>query len=102
MPPVPHGSVPDSPTDGAAPPAVVVDHLVKRFGDFTAVDDGWFTVAPGALFGFLGPKGACKTTAISMLCPLLSASAGRASVAGYDITTQRDQVRASIGLVFQE
>jgi ABC-2 type transport system ATP-binding protein len=102
MPAAPNGSRPDSSTDDAAAPAVEVDHLVKRFGDFSAVDDVSFTVAPGELFGFLGPNGAGKTTTISMLCTLLSASAGRASVAGYDITTQRDEVRASIGLVFQE
>ncbi|MGH9213903.1 MAG: ATP-binding cassette domain-containing protein [Acidimicrobiales bacterium] len=83
-------------------PAVEVDQLVKRFGDFTAVDDVSFEVAPGELFGFLGPNGAGKTTTISILCTLLSATKGRASVAGYDVTTQRDQVRANIGLVFQE
>jgi ABC-2 type transport system ATP-binding protein len=89
--------------NGARPrPAVEVDHLVKRFGGFTAVDDVSFTVAPGELFGFLGPNGAGKTTTISILCTLLSATAGRARVAGYDVTDQRDEVRASIGLVFQE
>jgi ABC-2 type transport system ATP-binding protein len=88
-----------SPPDG---PAVEVDGLVKRYGDFTAVDGVSFTVAPGELFGFLGPNGAGKTTTISILCTLLSATGGSARVAGYDVTNQRDQVRASIGLVFQE
>jgi ABC-2 type transport system ATP-binding protein len=89
--------------NGARPgPAVEVDHLVKRFGAFTAVDDVSFSVAPGELFGFLGPNGAGKTTTISILCTLLSATSGRARVAGYDVTSQRDEVRASIGLVFQE
>jgi ABC-2 type transport system ATP-binding protein len=85
--------------DGAA---VEVEHLVKRFGDFSAVDDVSFTVAPGELFGFLGPNGAGKTTTISILCTLLSATAGRARVAGHDVVRQRDEVRANIGLVFQE
>jgi ABC-2 type transport system ATP-binding protein len=102
MPPAPDGSLPDSASSSAPAPAVEVEHLVKRFGGFTAVDDVSFTVAPGELFGFLGPNGAGKTTTISMLCTLLSTSAGRATVDGYDITTQRDEVRASIGLVFQE
>jgi ABC-2 type transport system ATP-binding protein len=82
--------------------AVEVEHLVKRFGDFTAVDDVSFTVAPGELFGFLGPNGAGKTTTISILCTLSSATAGTARVASYDVERERDQVRASIGLVFQE
>jgi ABC-2 type transport system ATP-binding protein len=82
--------------------AVEVDGLVKRFGDFTAVDDVSFAVQPGELFGFLGPNGAGKTTTISILCTLLSATGGRATVAGYDVATQRDEVRSSIGLVFQE
>jgi ABC-2 type transport system ATP-binding protein len=83
-------------------PAVEVDHLVKRFGDFTAVDDVSFDVAPGELFGFLGPNGAGKTTTISILCTLQSLTAGRAAVNGYDVVRQRNQVRSSIGLVFQE
>jgi ABC-2 type transport system ATP-binding protein len=83
-------------------PAVEVERLVKRFGQFTAVDDVSFTVAPGELFGFVGPNGAGKTTTISILCTLLSATDGRARVAGHDVTTERDDVRSSIGLVFQE
>ncbi len=86
----------------AAQPAVEVEHLVKRFGDFAAVDDVSFTVAPGELFGFLGPNGAGKTTTISILCTLLSTTGGGARVSGFDVTTERDRVRASIGLVFQE
>jgi len=82
--------------------AVEVENLVRRFGDFTAVDGVSFTVPPGELFGFLGPNGAGKTTTISILCTLLRKSAGHARVAGYDVETQRDAVRANIGLVFQE
>jgi ABC-2 type transport system ATP-binding protein len=83
-------------------PAVEVENLVKRFGDFAAVDGISFEVPPGELFGFLGPNGAGKTTTISILCTLLSKTEGRASVAGWDVTTQATQVRSNIGLVFQE
>src|SRR5262249_1794516 len=57
---------------------------------------------PGELFGFLGPNGAGKTTTISILCTLLNKTAGVARVAGFDVDAERDQVRSSIGLVFQE
>ena len=83
-------------------PAVVVDHLVRRFGEFTAVDDVSFSVEAGELFGFLGPNGAGKTTTISILCTLQSPSGGTARVAGHDVVTERDEVRRNIGLVFQE
>jgi ABC-2 type transport system ATP-binding protein len=83
-------------------PAVEVEHLVRRFGGFTAVDGVSLTVETGELFGFLGPNGAGKTTTISILCTLLRPTAGTARVAGYDVVTQRDHVRSSIGLVFQE
>ncbi|MDQ1510929.1 MAG: type transport system ATP-binding protein, partial [Actinomycetota bacterium] len=82
--------------------AVEVEGLVRRFGDFTAVDDISFSVDAGELFGFLGPNGAGKTTTISILCTLLRPSGGRARVAGYDVSTERDRVRSNIGLVFQE
>ena len=82
--------------------AVEVDGLVKRFGEFAAVDDISFAVEPGELFGFLGPNGAGKTTTISILCTLLRPSGGRASVAGFDVERQPGAVRSSIGLVFQE
>jgi ABC-2 type transport system ATP-binding protein len=82
--------------------AVEVDQLVRRFGDFTAVRGISFVVEPGELFGFLGPNGAGKTTTISILCTLLNPSGGRARVAGHDVFAERDAVRRSIGLVFQE
>ncbi len=82
--------------------AVEVDGLVKRFGDFTAVDGISFEVEPGELFGFLGPNGAGKTTTISILCTLLRLSDGSARVSGYDVVDESDAVRSSIGLVFQE
>ncbi len=83
-------------------PAIEVEHLVKRFGDATAVDDISFSVEFGEFFGFLGPNGAGKTTTISMLCTLLRPSGGTARVNGYDVAAQQSQVRRSIGLVFQE
>jgi ABC-2 type transport system ATP-binding protein len=86
----------------STPAAVEVDGLVKRFGDFTAVDGISFTVSPGELFGFLGPNGAGKTTTISILCTLSNPSGGRARVAGHDVVAERDAVRQSIGLVFQD
>ncbi len=61
-----------------------------------------FSVEEGEVFGFLGPNGAGKTTTISMLCTLLAPSAGRATIAGYDIASKRTEVRRSIGLVFQD
>jgi len=85
-----------------AGPAVEVDGLVRRFGDFTAVDGISFAVEAGELFGFLGPNGAGKTTTISILCTLLNPTGGSARVAGFDVVAQRDRVRGSIGLVFQE
>jgi ABC-2 type transport system ATP-binding protein len=82
--------------------AVEVDGLVKRFGDFTAVDGISFSVEPGELFGFLGPNGAGKTTTISVLCTLLHPTGGVARVAGHDVLRARNEVRSNIGLVFQE
>jgi ABC-2 type transport system ATP-binding protein len=82
--------------------AVEVDGLVKRFGDFTAVDGISFSVQPGELFGFLGPNGAGKTTTISVLCTLLHPTGGAARVAGHDVVQARNAVRSSIGLVFQD
>jgi len=79
----------------------VVD-LIKSFGPLTAVDHVSFRVEDGEVFGFLGPNGAGKTTTINVLCTLMRPTAGRARVAGYDVATQRNAVRQSIGLVFQD
>jgi ABC-2 type transport system ATP-binding protein len=92
------GSTEDAPGEGA----VVVDGLVKRFGELAAVDAISFDVQRGETFGFLGPNGAGKSTTISMLCTLLRPSAGRAWVAGADVVTERQEVRGRIGLVFQD
>src|SRR5262245_31591059 len=88
--------------DGAGPPAVSVRGLVKRYGEVTAVDGVDLDVQPGETFGFLGPNGAGKSTTIGVLCTLIRPTSGTAQVAGYDVATQKDKVRRSIGLVFQE
>ena len=83
-------------------PILEVDRLSKRFGQLTAVDSVSFNVAGGELFAFLGPNGAGKTTTINMLCTLFTPSGGRATVNGYDVVTQRSDVRRLIGLIFQD
>ena len=82
--------------------AVQVRGLEKRFGAVQAVDGVDLDVRRGETFGFLGPNGAGKSTTISMLCTLLTPSAGHAAVAGHDVVTESDEVRRKIGLVFQD
>jgi ABC-2 type transport system ATP-binding protein len=89
-------------TNGASAPAIVVNDLVKTFGEVEAVRGVNFEVASGEVFGFLGPNGAGKTTTINMLCTLATPTSGRASVAGHDVVRERDDVRRNIGLVFQD
>jgi ABC-2 type transport system ATP-binding protein len=86
--------------DGAA--AIRAEGLIKRFDEVEAVRGVSFSVPPGQTFGFLGPNGAGKSTTISMLCTLLRPSAGRASVAGFDVVERQAEVRRRIGLVFQD
>ncbi|MGH8981329.1 MAG: ATP-binding cassette domain-containing protein [Acidimicrobiales bacterium] len=81
---------------------MVVQDLVRRFGDVTAVRGVSFEVPRGETFGFLGPNGAGKSTTISMLCTLLKPTSGSARVAGYDVVAERAEVRKRIGLVFQD
>src|SRR2546428_12716972 len=85
-----------------ADPAISVRGLAKRYGEIQAVAGVDFDVRRGEVFGFLGPNGAGKTTTINMLCTLAHPTAGQASVAGYDVVKQRDEVRRNIGLVFQD
>jgi ABC-2 type transport system ATP-binding protein len=82
-------------------PAMEVEHLTRRFGDFVAVDDASFTVPRGEIFGLIGPNGAGKSTLIKMLTTLLPPSAGAARVAGFDIAAQSAEVRRRIGYVPQ-
>lgn len=86
----------------AGPIDIVVDHVVKRFGDFTAVDHTTFNVHRGEVFGLLGPNGAGKTTTFKMLCGLSPATEGSLSVAGVDLRTARTEARANIGYVAQK
>ncbi len=79
-----------------------VQNLSKQFKTIKAVDDISFTVNEGEVFGFLGPNGAGKTTTISILCTLLSPTAGTAETAGFDCVKNPDEVRSSIGLIFQD
>ncbi len=81
---------------------VEVEGLSRNFGQLVAVDKVSFQVTEGEIFGFLGPNGAGKTTTINMLCTLLKPTRGKATVNGYDVVKQCNQVRRSIGLVFQE
>ena len=81
--------------------AVEVRGLVKRFGDFTAVDRIDFTVRRGEIFGFLGPNGSGKTTTIRMLLGLLRPTAGNAEVLGFDIGRKTDEIRKRIGYMSQ-
>lgn len=80
---------------------ILVRDLVKRYGDVTAVAGISFEVKRGEIFGLLGPNGAGKTTAIKMLCGILPPSAGRAEIAGHDISREPYAVRARIGYLAQ-
>jgi ABC-2 type transport system ATP-binding protein len=82
--------------------AVEVEHLTRRFGTFTAVDDIGFQVKRGEIFGFLGPNGAGKSTTIRMLCGLLQPSSGTGTVAGFDIQRETEQIKLHIGYMSQK
>ena len=81
--------------------AVEVEQLTKRFGDFVAVDRVSFQVGKGEIFGFLGPNGAGKSTTIRILCGLLTPSAGKGRVSGFDVASQPEQIRENIGYMSQ-
>jgi ABC-2 type transport system ATP-binding protein len=81
---------------------IVCDKLTKRFGDFTATDEISFEVYKGEIFGFLGANGAGKTTAMRMLCGLSSPTSGKASIAGYDVYTQTEDIKRNIGYMSQK
>lgn len=81
---------------------IKAEGLTKRFGDFTATDHVSFEVREGEIFGFLGANGAGKTTAMRMLCGLSQPSDGRATVAGYDVATEYEQVKRHIGYMSQK
>jgi ABC-2 type transport system ATP-binding protein len=82
-------------------PAVRLRNLVKRFGDFVAVDDVSLEVSPGEIFGFLGPNGAGKSTTIRILCGLLSPTSGEATVNGWPVAEKPEEVKQSVGYMSQ-
>jgi ABC-2 type transport system ATP-binding protein len=81
---------------------IEVRHLTKKFKKLVAVDDVSFAVREGEIFGFLGPNGAGKTTTINILCTLMRPTKGRVILNGYDVAKQPNQVRRSVGMVFQD
>jgi ABC-2 type transport system ATP-binding protein len=84
-----------------APNAIEVSHIVKKYGDFTAVDDVSFEVKEGEIFGLLGPNGAGKSTLIRMMTTLIPITAGSARVAGHDVSKEPDEARRAIGVIPQ-
>src|SRR3954462_14405830 len=82
-------------------PAVAVEHITKKYGDFTAVDDVSFSVAEGEIFGLLGPNGAGKSTLIRMMTTLLPITAGRALIGGHDVSKEPDAARRMMGVIPQ-
>jgi ABC-2 type transport system ATP-binding protein len=80
---------------------VAVENLTRRFGDFTAVDSISFEVRQGEVFGFLGPNGAGKTTTIKILTGLQLPTSGKATVAGFDVATESEEIKARVGYMSQ-
>src|SRR5713101_139084 len=81
--------------------AIEVDHIVKKYGEFTAVDDVSFNVKEEEIFGLLGPNGAGKSTLIRMMTTLIPITAGTARIAGHDVKKDPDAVRRAIGVIPQ-
>jgi ABC-2 type transport system ATP-binding protein len=82
-------------------PAIIAQHLTKRFGDFTAVNDVSFEVHPGEIFGFLGPNGSGKTTSIRMMLGLMKPTAGKVEVLNMDISEFAGKIRPRVGYMSQ-
>src|SRR6056300_1225968 len=81
---------------------IQVDKLTKKFGDFTAVDAISFDVSKGEIFGFLGANGAGKTTAMKILVGISKPTSGNATVAGFDVYTQKEDIKRNIGYMSQK
>lgn len=81
---------------------ITTNKLTKRFGHFTAVYEITFNVSPGEIFGFLGANGAGKTTAMRMLCGLSAPTSGKATVAGFDVYRQTENIKRNIGYMSQK
>ena len=91
----------ESPRLAAPVPAIAVENIVKKYGDFEAVKGVSFEVAEGEIFGLLGPNGAGKSTLIRMMTTLIPVTAGRALVAGHDVSKDANDVRHMIGVIPQ-
>jgi ABC-2 type transport system ATP-binding protein len=89
------------PSPERVPNAIEVEHIVKKYGDFTAVDDVTFSVKQEEIFGLLGPNGAGKSTLIRMMTTLIPITSGKARIAGYDVQTDPDDARRAIGVIPQ-
>lgn len=85
-----------------ASPTIVIEHLRREFGSLVALEDLSLTIAKGEVFGVLGPNGSGKTTTIRMLCGLVEPTSGSATVAGFDVLTQPEEVRKNIGYMSQK
>ena len=81
---------------------IATDKLTKRFGNFTAVNEIYFNVLEGEIFGFLGANGAGKTTAMRMLCGLSKPTSGNATIAGFDVYKQTEKIKKNIGYMSQK
>jgi ABC-2 type transport system ATP-binding protein len=86
----------------SSPEAIYTEGLIRTFGESRAVDRVDLSIAPGEIYGFLGPNAAGKSTTVRMLCTLLAPSGGKAIVAGHDVATQPGQVRLRIGVALQD
>src|SRR5882672_5483074 len=89
------------PSDQTIANAIEVDHIVKKYGNFTAVDDVSFAVKEGEIFGLLGPNGAGKSTLIRMMTTLIPITAGAARIMGHDVTKDPNAARQAIGVIPQ-
>ncbi len=87
--------------DPKAPSAIEVEHIVKKYGEFTAVNDVSFSVKEGEIFGLLGPNGAGKSTLIRMMTTLIPITAGKARIAGHDVAKEPNAARRMIGVIPQ-
>src|SRR5690349_13805989 len=81
---------------------IKTENLTKKYGHFVAVNEISFEVHAGEIFGFLGANGAGKTTAMRMLCGLLSPTSGHATVAGFDVYKHQDKIKKNIGYMSQK
>lgn len=94
-------SLTPEPLQAGAPPAIRVENIVKKYGDFEAVKGVNFQVADGEIFGLLGPNGAGKSTLIRMMTTLIPVTSGKAIVGGHDVSKDSDAVRRMIGVIPQ-